>query len=370
MKVTFPHMGNIYVLVKTLFDTLGAEYVIPPKSSKKTLEIGTKCSPEMACIPLKINIGNFVEAIRMGADTVVITGGCGPCRFGYYAEMHRQMLKEMGYNVDIITLEIDDTGIKGLVEKLKKLFPGKSVVEIARAMLKGFGAMKEMDKLDEICYKIRPREIEKGATDRIMKKFEEDILKVKGEKEIMRLIKDTRKAIEKLPVDKNFKPLRIGIVGEIYTLIEPLTNLNIEKTLGNMGVEVARSLTISKWISRHILQAGIKFKPHPFEKSAFPYIRTMIGGHAQETVGHTVIYSKEGFDGVVQIYPLTCMPEVVAGSILPTVSKDYDIPVLTLVVDEITGEAGYITRIDAFVDMLSRRKERREHKNELVLSGD
>jgi predicted nucleotide-binding protein (sugar kinase/HSP70/actin superfamily) len=63
------------------------------------------------------------------------------------------------------------------------------------------------------------------------------------------------------------------------------------------------------------------------------------------------------------------MPEIVAGSIMPSVTKDYDIPVLTLVMDEITGEAGYITRIDAFVDMLRRRRQIKEANNELVLSG-
>jgi len=29
---------------------------------------------------------------------------------------------------------------------------------------------------------------------------------------------------------------------------------------------------------------------------------------------------------------------------------------MTLIVDEMTGEAGYITRIEAFIDMLERRK--------------
>ena len=42
MKVTFPHMGNIYVLVKTLFDEMGIEYVIPPMFNKRTLELVAK----------------------------------------------------------------------------------------------------------------------------------------------------------------------------------------------------------------------------------------------------------------------------------------------------------------------------------------
>lgn len=322
----------------------------------------------MSCIPLKINIGNFLESIEKGADTILITGGCGPCRFGYYSEMHRQILQDIGYDIKIVVLEIDDKGFSGLFEKLRYIFPDKSLVKIFDAARRALNVMKEVDKLDEICYFIRPREIEKGATDKLINKFETDILKVSGEKAILKLIIETQKMVKAIPIDENFVPLKIGIVGEIYTLIEPLTNINIERVLGNMGIEVNRSLTISEWIVEHIVKMGFSIKKRPFEKAAYPYIKTMIGGHARETVGHTVLYAKEGYDGVVQIYPLTCMPEVVASSILPTVSKDFDIPVLTLVTDEITGDAGYITRVDAFVDMLARKKDVKEKKNECILS--
>ena len=68
-----------------------------------------------------------------------------------------------------------------------------------------------------------------------------------------------------------------------------------------------------------------------------PYLRTMIGGHARETIGYAVRYAKAGFDGIIQIYPLTCMPEIVAQSILPAVERDYNILYLCLIVDEMTG---------------------------------
>ena len=61
-------------------------------------------------------------------------------------------------------------------------------------------------------------------------------------------------------------------------------------------------------------------------------------------------------DGAIQIFPMGCMPEIVAKSILPTVSREKNLPVLTLVVDEMTGEAGYMTRIEAFTDLLERRR--------------
>jgi predicted nucleotide-binding protein (sugar kinase/HSP70/actin superfamily) len=62
-------------------------------------------------------------------------------------------------------------------------------------------------------------------------------------------------------------------------------------------------------------------------------------------------------DGAIQIFPMGCMPEIVSKAILPSIARDRDFPIMSLVVDEMTGEAGYVTRIEAFIDMLERRKE-------------
>ena len=112
MKVTFPHMGQVYLAVKGLFDDLGVDVVIPPPISKKTLEIGTRLSPEMACLPLKINIGNYIESIEKGADTIVLSGSCGPCRFGYYGVVQKEILSDLGYDIDIIIFDPPDTGYR------------------------------------------------------------------------------------------------------------------------------------------------------------------------------------------------------------------------------------------------------------------
>ena len=94
-----------------------------------------------------------------------------------------------------------------------------------------------------------------------------------------------------------------------------------------------------------------------YVEAARPYLKTMIGGHAQETIGHAVMMAKAGFDGLIQIYPLTCMPEIVAQGILKNISRDFDIPIMTMIIDELTGEDGYLTRIEAFVELLRRRRE-------------
>ncbi|HBT16035.1 MAG TPA: CoA protein activase, partial [Firmicutes bacterium] len=70
-------------------------------------------------------------------------------------------------------------------------------------------------------------------------------------------------------------------------------------------------------------------------------------GHGLESVAHSVAMAREGIDGIVHVLPFTCMPEIVAQSVLPQVSRDYQLPILTLVVDEHSAEAGVHTRLEA-----------------------
>lgn len=75
-----------------------------------------------------------------------------------------------------------------------------------------------------------------------------------------------------------------------------------------------------------------------------------------ETVGNTVHFARLKYDGIIQIGPLTCMPEIVAQSILPLISQKEGIPCMTLWFDELSATAGLNTRLEAFVDMIQRQK--------------
>jgi len=101
----------------------------------------------------------------------------------------------------------------------------------------------------------------------------------------------------------------------------------------------------------------LKINSLNIKKASREYLPMEIGGHARECIGEAMLSFKEGFDGAIQIFPMGCMPEIVSKSILPSISKDYDFPIMSLVVDDMTGEAGYITRVEAFLDLLERRRD-------------
>src|SRR3972149_5516370 len=94
---TFPHMGMVYVPMQVLMGQLGIPMVVPPPSSARTLALASRHSPETVCIPYKLVLGNFMEAMELGANVLILLAGPNNCRFGYYSILQRRGLPDPGY---------------------------------------------------------------------------------------------------------------------------------------------------------------------------------------------------------------------------------------------------------------------------------
>lgn len=359
MKITFPHMGNLYIAITGFLEELGVESVIPPKPSKAAINIGTTLSPESACLPLKVNIGDYIQALENGADTILMAGGVGPCRFGYYCEVQKEILKDAGYNFEMIVIEPPCGRPLTLLSKIRKLMGGASWTELYRAGRMAWQKLLAVDEIEKMAHFIRPREIERGSTSVIESKALKLIHSAKTLTELKEASYQGRKAFSALQVQEDRDVLKVGIVGEIYTILEPFVNLNTEQVLGHLGVQIERMIYMSDWVRANIIPDALPFLSSEHKRTAKlakPYLNHFVGGDGLESIGKSVEYSYRGFDGVIHLFPLTCMPEIVAKSLLPTISSDLDIPITSLVLDEHTGEAGFITRLEAFVDLLRWRK--------------
>ncbi len=370
MKITFPHLGNTYVIAKSFLDDFGTDCVVPPFNTIKTLELGAKYTSESHCLPFKLFVGNMLQGYELGADTMLITGGCGPCKLGYFGEMLKKTAIELGINMDIITLEVPDQGFKELGERIKKVSGGSNYLSVARVLNSAKNVAVLLDNLERLARIKRARQLEPGSVDKIYRGFQSDVLKVTGSKEIIKFIKQTEKKLKKVPVNEGARPLKVGIVGEIYTTIEPFANFYIERMLGNMGVEVTRPVTVSGWIINDMFKKALHLPLEGAdERESRAYLSSMVGGHAHHTIGNTVVQAKEGYDGVIHLYPLGCMPEIVSQAILPAVEENYQIPVMTIIRDEMTGEAGFNTRVEAFVDLIKKRREAQLNGQNKMLYG-
>lgn len=358
MRVTFPRMGHIHLPMRAIMERLGAEVIVPPPITGHTIALGARHSPEFACFPLKLNLGNFLEAAALGADTAIMGGGIGPCRFGYYAEVERRILADLGVDLTMVVLEPPRGHLKQLLGELKRVAPRHSFRDIWEALHLGLSMFAAIDALEEASLMARPVERRRGDTTRALAAALERLGQATTAKQVR---KATLEGLEELRgVERDVgagPPLRVGLVGEIYMVTEPAANQYLERQLGELGVEVVRGVAVGQWIRENIIMDVLRLRRGDrVKQAAKPYLGHPVGGEGLESVGRSVLFAADGLDGVIQVGPLTCMPEIVAQSILPRVSADTGLPIITLYFDEHSAEVGVATRLEAFVDLLRQRR--------------
>ncbi|MDD3879110.1 MAG: acyl-CoA dehydratase activase-related protein [Syntrophomonas sp.] len=356
MKISFPHMGYSYIALKWLVNHLGHECIVPPEPSKKTLDLGVRYSPEFACIPFKILTGTYLEVAEKGAEIILTSGGMGPCRAGYYWVMHQYLLDEIGKKVKVIAFEPPLCNLRDFWQKLHRLrvSGGLSVKAFIQVLKITWEKIKAIDDIEMKSYHIRPYEEKRGETTRALWKALEFVDEANREDEVDEARQEGLNVLQGVRRDESRDPLKIGIIGEIYVVLEPSANHYLQIMLGEMGVYSDRSIYLSSYTRKNTI---VNLEGDIFQV-ARPYLNEApIGGHGVNSIGETILYARHGFDGVVQLAPFACIPEIVAKSIIPAVSRDFDIPVLTLFIDEQTGKAGVQTRLEAFVDLMEKRRE-------------
>jgi len=371
-KVSFPHMGTVCYAWSSALRIIGCEPYIEPYTSKKTLSLGTKHSPEAICIPYKLILGNFIEAIDGGADYVAMITSPGCCRLGEYGKCIANALKDLGYEAKYIEMQLYD-GIKGMYNFLKKVSGTNNLLLFTRAILIAMIKTFMLDTLETKLSYYRAREIHFGEAEKHYK----NAIKIIDQNDTIAGLSKAKKLVDsemkKTEIDKNREVLYVDITGEIYIVNDEFSNQNIERELGRMGVQVRRSLTLTSFLKDAIIPKIFRKGETHLQRAfrlAKPYLMRDIGGDSLECVSDVVYAQERGKDGIIHLSPFTCMPEIMSQNIFPAMREDCDIPILALIMDEQTGRAGYITRIEAFVDLMRRRKRKLQNSAQQKIQSE
>lgn len=348
MRVSFPWFGYDTFAIKTFFEALGAEVILPPASSKRTLELGVLHSPELICMPFKTTLGNFIEALEQGADTLFMAAGARKCRFGYYHYLQEKALARLGYRFRLVPV----TQYSPL-EFVFRLMPAELGVSPLR-VIHALRLMTEKSRLTQDFRTMlnRYRAVDYAAAEQL----KPVALRLIEAAATFRQLRQARVELTRMFAVNGRRPAaRVALVGEIYFMIEQFANSDVEKELGRLGVEVCFERSLYRHI-RHLLGVDPQF--HRSERLARRYLQVSPGGEAMRTVGEAVWYASQGVDGIVHVFPFTCMPENIALEALQRLSDETGVPVLSLSFDEHTSRTGLVTRLEAFAELLKRRKMR------------
>jgi predicted nucleotide-binding protein (sugar kinase/HSP70/actin superfamily) len=340
-------MGSYHVPAKYLLkNILNAEIIDVPKITNKTVELGNRYSPDFICSPFKYTLGSLIEGLDLGANILVQYGG--GCRYGYYSELQKQILKDLGYKFTMINLiTAGKTDIKRIYKELSKVAKVKKI----KSMFVALNAMlmvKCMDKIDIVIRKNAGFEMDKNSFNDLREKYLKELSSTKGILNTYRIYKKYNKLFNNLYIKKPDKPIKIGIIGELYTLMEPYSNYNIEQKLLNNKIEITRFTNVD-----YLLFKKKKYMKKVLKKSS--YIKNKMGADAADNICRTEFMCRNGYDGIIHIKSSFCTPEIGAMPIINKICLENNVPVLFMSFDTMTSEVGINTRLEAFIDMLEMR---------------
>ena len=151
MTLGFPNMGNLTTILCAFMRNIGGQFVGPLPTTEHTAALGVKYAPQDACMPMKIVLGNFLEAYAHGADTALFFGGKGPCCFGYFAETFQLIFRKNGIPMRVIALENNAQGVREAMQLLTAV--GKKSLRYDASLLPlGIKCADMLDRYEQAVY--------------------------------------------------------------------------------------------------------------------------------------------------------------------------------------------------------------------------
>jgi predicted nucleotide-binding protein (sugar kinase/HSP70/actin superfamily) len=233
-------------LVKAALTGLGYNVEVIDCPDNDALRYGKEFGNRGQCNPTYFTVGNLVKflterAARDGipASEVVdkyvflTAGACGPCRFGMYATEYRKALRDAGFD-----------GFRVMLFQQKGGLSQATGEEAGLAMNPGFfmGLLKAIiagDVINGMGYRLRPFEVEAGATDRAIektKRWVNDAL-VGGGSVLAALLRG-RREFAQVKLDWTRPAPRVSIIGEFWAMTtEGDGNYHLQRFLESEGAE-------------------------------------------------------------------------------------------------------------------------------------
>jgi predicted nucleotide-binding protein (sugar kinase/HSP70/actin superfamily) len=284
--------------------------------------------------------------------------GAELCRNSSYSQLLRDVLHDLGYKFKLVSTAVfEKGGLFALPQFLRQFMDNFSMSDVLREISLAISKMNVLDQLERRVQFIRPREITPGSVEKVWKEGIARTDEASNQELLKQARLDMLRKLDQVEIDPARRPVKVATTGEYYAVLEPFFNLDIERVLGQLGAEVHRTLMLGDWVKITMILEALGIHKSEIDRAARPYLRWNIGGEGLVTVGQSVIHARKGFHGIVELLPFTCIPEITVLNILPRIRRDLNIPIIPFILDEQSGQAGMKTRLEAFVDLLYRRRD-------------
>ena len=310
---------NNYPFYYGFFTSLGIEIILSDKTTTKTINEGTKYVVSDTCLPIKVFTGHVINLINKGCEAIFIPS-----------------IQSTGYKIN------NCSKIRGLPEIIR------NVIDKPFTMIEPTLDKTENINFQDFCTQtanalgITDKQEIKKAINNGWKVYNSFIEMTKsGVSYTVALENAINGKFIKKTVDI-VKPLSVAIMAHGYNLFDDRISLNLIKKLEKMDVKVYTSVNVSR-------EDSLKAIDNIGEVQYW--------ANELELTGTAAYYLlKEKVDGIIALSAFGCGPDSLMVDEIAYHCKEAGMPLIHLTIDEHTGEAGFITRLEAFTDMLLRKK--------------
>ncbi len=322
-----------YPFYHGFFTDLGIKIVLSDVTTKETMTRGSALVVTETCLPIKVYIGHVLNLIDKGVDKILVPSIQSIAPKIYNCSKIRG-LPDLVRNV----VKKDFTMIEATLDKSEK---NQGLYEFLKEMAEPFG-ITDMERIKKAS----------KAGWRTYNNFH--IMSKSG----MSYKKAMNYALQgKVFIENQTKefPISIALISHGYNIFDERTSMKIFDKLEKMDVRVYSALQLSN----EQMDDGIK-----------ALREDMYWANEREMTGAAGHYLKDmKIDGLITLTAFGCGPDSLMIERITRRAKRFNKPLLNLTIDEQTGEAGFITRLEAFVDMLFRKK-RAKILDKIEISGE
>jgi len=325
-KVGIPqalHYYRYFPFWKKILEELDAEIVLSIPTNKKIVQEGVQQGFGELCIPVKIYYGHVLKLIREHPDLDFL-----------FVPRYVAEVKDAFFCPKFISLP-----------DIIKILPNCPKLLNFEVNVKEFPITTAVIELGKQLGKSQQRSLEAyNAAKKYHKEYQEFLRKGAQVNHALRLVK--RDLPFKLPKKKQKSDIRFLLLGHGYNIFDTYINLDFQKKLTDQGVEV---ITIEN------LPESVFKVPVVINKKLRNYWR-----HEEElmqAIRYFLTKGKDEIDGVIFLISFACGPDSIISELIMRDMKVVGLPFLEIIMDEHSGEAGLLTRIEAFSDMLKRKKK-------------
>jgi predicted nucleotide-binding protein (sugar kinase/HSP70/actin superfamily) len=307
-----------YPLWQEYFTNLGGEVLTSPKTNKAILDMGVKSALDETCLPVKVFYGH-VAWLKDKVDYIFIPRLISVEWKEYICPKFMGLPDMIRANISGLPAVIDTT--------LDMSKSPKNKLKFAREI--------------GLIFTSNPWVMANAWKKAVLKQKAYETLLVSKKmfpEEAIAYLQEKNNRI----LEANNYRLNIALLGHGYNIYDSYISMSIINKLRERGVNV---YTADLLEVEEINNEAAKLPKRMF----WTFGRKSIGGAS-------FFLSNNKVDGMIHVASFGCGPDSMVGElILRQTRRNSNIPILTLTIDEHSGEAGVVTRLEAFLDMLSRR---------------